>query len=309
MKPARILLTALVALGLSACGGATLSGGGAPAAAPIPAAPAAERDMSGLPAIEPGAVSQEAPANTASDQAATLPSQRLVIRNANLSITVDSVREAEVAVRAKAAELGGYVVSSQTSGDEQYSFATVVFRVPAQRFDEALAGVQGLARRVHSRTVTGDDVTEEYVDLEARLRTLEATRDRLLELLERSQRVEDALSVNTALTDVQGQVELVKGRMQYLKQSASLSTITVELQPVPVTPIVDEDAWRPLEVARVALRELVGFGQGLLNLAIVLLVWTPVWLPLLLAGRWGLRWLGRAARKPISPAPPAPPTS
>ncbi len=308
MKPARVLLAALFALTLAACGGrsaAPAMSGAAEAPAPAPAEPGA-----GLGAIDGnGAAYEMPPANPAPQQGASLPTQRLVIRTASLSLQVDDVRAAEVAVRAKASELGGYVVSSETSGTDESMWATVVIRVPSQRFDEALSGVQGIARKVLSRTVSGDDVTEEFVDLEARLRTLEATRDRLLDMLERAQTVEEALSVNTALTDIQGQIEQAKGRMQYLQQSAALSTISIDLRPVPVTPIVDEGAWRPLEVARRALRDLIEFGQGLANLGIVLLVWVPVWLPLLLIGRWAVRWLARAARRPISPsAPPSSPT-
>ncbi|HWQ12771.1 MAG TPA: DUF4349 domain-containing protein, partial [Roseiflexaceae bacterium] len=254
----------------------------------------------GAPALDQGGVAQERP------QGQVPASQRLVIRNASLSLQVENVREAEASVRAKAAELGGYVVSSQTNGEGDYMTAVVVFRVPAAQFDAALSGVQGLAKKVLSRNVSGEDVTEEYVDLESRLRTLEATRDRLLDLLAKAQTVEDALSVNSALTDVQGQVEQIKGRMQYLRQSAALSTISVELHPVPVTPIVVEDAWQPLQVARGALRDLLEFGQGLVNLAIVLLIWTPVWLPLVLFLRWGFRKLTRGGRK--QPAPAAPPT-
>ena len=96
--------------------------------------------------------------------------------------------------------------------------------------------------------------------------------------------------------------------MKYLRQNAALSTITVALQPVPVTPIIEDDAWQPLRVARIALRDLLEFGTGLLNIGIVLLVWTPVWLPLLLIGRWVLRRLGRAMRRPIAPARPAAPS-
>jgi hypothetical protein len=186
--------------------------------------------------------------------------------------------------------------------------SVVTFRVPAERFEEALSGVEGLARRVLARSVSGQDVTEEFVDLSSRLRNLEATRDRLLELLARAERVEDALQVNQALSDVQGQIEQIQGRMKYLRESAALSTISAELRPLPATPpIIDEDSWQPLLVAREALTGLISFGQALLNLAIVLLIWIPIWLTLLLAGRWGLRRLGTRRTNRIPPVPPAPP--
>jgi hypothetical protein len=151
------------------------------------------------------------------------------------------------------------------------------------------------------------------VDLESQLRNLQATRDRLLDLLEKATRVEDALQVNQAITDVQGQIEVIQGRMKYLQQSAALSTISVYLAPVPTTPLLEEDGWQPWNVARGALRDLLIFGQGLANVAIVLAIWTPLWLPLVLLGRWA--WLRTRAQisagtRPLSPppAPPAPPT-
>lgn len=234
--------------------------------------------------------------------------QRLIIKNANVELEVESVRDAEAAVRAKVEQMGGYVVQGTTQGTDQYMRSIITFRVPAERFEETLAGVQGLAKRVLARTISGDDVTEEFVDLESRMRNLEATRTRLLDLLEKATRVEDALNVNNALTQVQGEIEQIKGRMQYLQQSAALSTITLTLVPVPVTPIVEEGGWQPETVARRALRGLLEFGQGLAELAIVLVIWSPVWLVLFFVGRWIWRKLARMASKPISPAKPAVPS-
>lgn len=303
MKTRPIILTALAllaALILTACGGATASAPPIPEIAPAqPAAPAAE-----APAVEQRYEASDGAAGGSAGQPAQ-PDERLVIKTAQIAIQVDDVRAADQAIRDRAAQLGGYVVSVQTSGSDQYLTATVVFRVPADRFDEALGGVQGLAKKVLSNFVTGDDVTEEFVDLESRLRNLEATRTRLLDLLAKANRVEDALQVNNALTDVQGQIEQIQGRMKYLRQSAAMSTITVSLEPVPPQPtIIEEDSWQPLRVARGALRELVQFGQGIVELLIVVGVWTPVWLPIGLVGWWGWRRVTGRGRK-AKAAPPA----
>ncbi|MGC9040960.1 MAG: DUF4349 domain-containing protein, partial [Roseiflexus sp.] len=235
-------------------------------------------------------------------------SERLVIKNASLTLEVVSVADAEAAIRQKAEQLGGFVVSVQTYGSGDSMQSTIVFRVPAARFEEALSGVEGLAKKVLSRSVSGDDVTEEYVDLESRLRNLEATRDRLRDLLARAEKVEDALQVNQALTDVQGQIEQIKGRMHYLKQSAAMSTITAELRPVPPPPaIIEEDAWQPIRVVRESLRSLIEFGQGLVYLVIWLIIWAPVWLPIVLFLRWIWRKMMQSRKKPQEPAPPAMP--
>ncbi len=259
----------------------------------------------GMSALEPQSAALEAEQSAAnapmSNQSGQPPVERLVIKNADLSMEVSSVRDAESSIRTRVGELGGYIVRVETSGtDSDQMTARITFRVPADRFEEALAGVQGLAQKVHSRSVSGDDVTEEFVDLDARLRNLEATRDRLITLLDQATRVEDALQVNSALSDVQGEIEQIRGRMQYLQRSAALSTVNVYLMPVPVIPIVSAGSWHPLAVARDALRSLIELGQGLINLAIVLLVWTPVWLPLLLVARWIWKRFRQRVRKTTS---------
>jgi hypothetical protein len=299
-----IIALTVAALILTACGGASQPAGGMAIEAPAPQAPMASDSYAemeaGLEARPAGA-----PAQAQSQQP---PGQRLVIKSANITVQVERVAEVEAILRARAEQLGGYVVSVQTSGSDAAMTSVITFRVPAERFDEALSGVEGLAHRVLSRGVSGDDVTEEFVDLSSRLRNLEATRDRLLELLARADQVDDALQVNQALSDVQGQIEQIQGRMKYLRESAAFSTISAELRPVPATPsIINEDSWQPLLVAREALSGLVSFGQSLASLAIVLLVWSPVWLTLLLAGRWGLRQIRARRSSRIPPAPPAAP--
>jgi uncharacterized protein DUF4349 len=301
MKPSYILAVLVFALMLSACGaGAPAARTSAPgtnsggAAAPEPAAP---------PASDSNRALEEAPAGGSQASAGQAPADqqaldRLVIKTADVSLEVEKVGDAETAVRALAARLGGYVVKVETSGTDENLTSKITFRVPAQRFDDALSGVQGLAKKVLGRTVSGEDVTAEFVDLDSRVRNLEATRDRLLTFLDKATKVEDALAVNNSLNDIQGQIEQAKGRMQYLKQSSALSTITVALTPVPLpTPIVEEGGWQPVAVARAALRSLIELGQGLASVAIVVLVWTPVWLPLLLLGLWiRRRVLGRTGK-------------
>lgn len=292
-----ILLLAAVLL-LAACGGspasapvASYSEASGGAAAPLPPSGAALDQAPAAPAAEPAA-----------DKANQPNVERLVIKTADLSLQVDNARDAEARVRELVNQLGGYVVKVETSGTDEQASTRVIFRVPAERFDDALGGVQGLAKKVLARTVGGDDVTEEFVDLDARVRNLEATRDRLMSFLDKATTVEDALRVNESLTQIQGEIEQIKGRQQFLKRSAALSTVSVYLTPTPITPIIDEDSWQPLDVARRALRGLIGFGQGLAEIAIVALVWSPVWLTLGLAGWWVWRKLARR-RAPAASAP------
>ncbi len=227
---------------------------------------------------------------------------RLVIRTAAIALQVNKVRDAEASLRVMVDQMGGYIVKVETNGTDEHMTSQIIFRVPAASFDKALTGTQALAEKVLSSTITGDDVTEEFVDLSARQRALEATRDRLLALLEKADTVEGALAVNQSLTDIQAQLEQIEGRKKFLTQSAALSTITVDLRPVPaVAPIVEEDGWQPVAVARGALRELISLGQLLVSALIVVLVWTPAWLPFV-----GLvMWLRRRRKARADQAAPA----
>jgi len=298
MKLIRLIPIVAVALVLAACGG----GGSAVAPMEAPAPINQGLDSAVAPAAGAGGTTALEQGNAASAPAAQ-PNQpglqRLVIKTADLELQVANARDAEASLRALVGKLGGYVVKVETNGTDERMASRVTFRVPAERFDEALSGAQGLAQKVLARTVSGDDVTEEFVDIESRLRNLEATRDRLLTFLEKADKVEDALKVNESLSQIQGEIEQAKGRKQFLQQSAALSTISVYLTPEPITPLVAEAGWQPLNVARGALRELISFGQGLASIAIVALVWAPVWLPLLLAGFW----LRRRLTRPRAPAP------
>ena len=298
MKLARTLPILALALALVACGGSQASAPISSERSPNGAAPAAPAQSSGgATALDQGS----APANPQAP-GAQQELQRLVIKTADLALQVDSAHDAEAALRTLVGQLGGYVVKVETSGTDERMSSRVIFRVPAERFDQALSGVQGLAKKVLARTVGGDDVTEEFVDLEARLGNLEATRNRLQSFLDKAITVDDALKVNQSLSDLQGQIEQLKGRKQFLQKSASLSTISVTLSPLPtIAPIVDAEGWQPLSVARAALRGLVGFGQGLATLVIVVLVWSPVWLPLVLLGLWISRRMRRRGAQPKAP--------
>jgi hypothetical protein len=268
-----------------------------PQVATAPAAPSPARDETRAKNAVGGTSDKQGEAAT------TSAVQRLIIRNAELLLKVDRVRPAAEAIQAKAKELGGFVVQASTSGDGNSVQGNVTVRVPAEKFDEAVKDFKGLAETVLTERVTGEDVTDQYVDLEAQLRNLEASRARIVELLQKATHAGEALEVNRALTEVQGQIEQISGRMKYLRQSASLSSIAVTLTQESAVPVVEEGGWKPLRVARMALRALLGFGIFLGNLAIVLAVFSPVWGVLW----WLLRvWKRRRAARKAAKALQAP---
>lgn len=305
----RKLILAVLLLLLTACGGAGASStssydtaGGTTGAAASTAA-LAEAAGAPAPAAEASGVNIEGQ-QTQGAQNAQAPTARLVIRTATLRLLVDNVIEVEERVRQLAEAREGFVLSSQASGEDENRSATITFKVPAQRFDDAINELGTLARKIESQEVQGQDVTDEFVDLESRLRNLRAVETRLLELLRGASTTEAALQVNQELSNIQGQIEQAVGRINYLKQSAALSTITVMLRADPVVSIVPEATWSPVSTARAATNGLISFGQGLADLAIVFAVWSPVWLPVLLVALWLYR---RSRRVPLPPAQPTQP--
>ncbi len=307
----RWISTVLALIVLTACGSsAAVSGGGdtdfqtAQGAAPAAAGAGAAADESAAASEAPPTGADKATAGGASGVAPsrqnTAPFGRMVIRNATLSLLVERADEAESNVRALVQNVGGYVLQSETSGDEEHRSVRLTFKVPVERFDDAINELEKLAIKVQHRSVSGQDVTEEFVDLEARLRNLRATEARLLDFLEQARTVEEALLVNQQLTDLQGQIEQAAGRRQFLQESVAYSTITVDLQPRVLLAITPSGGWRPGIAATRAWHSLLAFAQGLADIMIALAIWAPVWGVLLLGGV--LLWR-RLARRGLPPQP------
>jgi hypothetical protein len=172
-------------------------------------------------------------------------------------------------------------------------------RIPAARFGETMDRLAELAVNVTNRTESGQDVTEEYVDLEARLESLEAARQRLLTIMEEARSTKDLLEAEQQLTQREAEIESIKGRMQYLEQSARLSSISIELRPYLLSqPLGDQ--WRPAETVRRAVDTLLdglrGFADFAIFFAIAVLPWLVVIGAVLVAIVLLVRWRSRARR-------------
>jgi hypothetical protein len=217
------------------------------------------------------------------------PIERMVISTAQLSLIVEDVELTLPQVNALVKRMEGYIV--QSSSYRTYSdrlAATVTLRVPAARFDEALTALRALAGKVQSETLSGEDITDQYVNLQARLKALEATETELLALLTEvrqsegnaEEKAQAILSIYNQLTNVRTQIEQIQGQMNYFSQMAAMATITVELQPrePEITQPVVEEGYDPGRTLSRAARSLVQVLQGLLNALIWFLI---VLLPIL----------------------------
>jgi PKD repeat protein len=160
----------------------------------------------------------------------TATTDRMVIRNAYLTLVVDNVSTSLQQINTLAGSYGGFVVNSNISEDKNKLYAYISFRVNSNHFNDTLQALRNLAVDVKSESTTGQDVTEQYTDLASRLRNLEASETQLLELMKKAGTVTEILAVQKELTNTRGQIEVLKGQMQYLEQSAALAFFNVTLE-------------------------------------------------------------------------------
>jgi hypothetical protein len=288
----------MMALAVAACGGRTAestveeSFGGA-----APAMPAAEP-------VADEAFFESAEFDTATANQPPAGQERLIIRTADISIVAADTEEALTRITEMANSSGGWVVSSnvfQSSDTSKTGYIEI--RVPAEGFQSVLDAIAGLAVEVTNLSTSGQDVTEEFVDLDARLGNLEATAARLRTFLDESQTVEEALAVNVELSRVEGEIESIKGRMQFLQQSSSFSSITVNVTPDELAQPIQVAGWQPTGVAKQAVEALVNMLQLLANAVIWFVLFAlPVLLviaiPFLLL-IWVIRRLRRRERAAV----------
>ena len=234
----------------------------------------AEREMSA--AISPGWEGDYKEADTEA-LPSTAEEERMIVRNGDMSLMVEDVVGARDEIAQLAVRFDGYVVSSRISGEEQDMRGWISIRVPDEKFDQALAELRDLAVRVTSESTDSRDVTEEYVDLQARLKNAEATESQYLALLEKATDVEDILNIYNSLSRVRNEIEQIKGRVQYLERTSSMSLISVNLKPVATAKPLVRAGWSAFETLKAAVRGIVIFGQWLGITAIWVIIFIPIW--------------------------------
>jgi len=232
--------------------------------------------------------------------------ERMVIYNAHLEIAVEQPEDVMKEVIKMAEEAGGFVVSSnlyQTYTDSgRVPRVSLTIRVPAGDLDSIMDAIKAMTpdpkEDVISENVSGQDVTSEYTDLASRLRNLEAAEEALVELMEDARDPEDVLNIFDELVYYRGEIEIVKGRMKYLEESADLSAITIEivakqsLQPIKVV------GWEPKGTAKRAVEQLIRTAQRIADGAIWLGIYClPFLVPLGIAAYFLVRFFLKRRRE------------
>jgi len=262
MKRIMISLALLALVLVSACAAAPGGQSEAPPVAPAPS-----------PAPAPGAP----PGGGGGFQDAPSADERMVVRTGDISLVVDDVVVARDMIADMAERLGGYVVNSRIYGEERDRRASISIRVPDDDFEAAFDELRDLAVRVRTEHTNSEDVTEQYIDLEARLKNAEATEQQYLALLDRATQVEDILRIYDSLSRVRSEIEQIKGRMQYLERTSSMALIQVSLEPEVSGGGLIRAGWSALETLKSAIRGIVIFAQVLGTVGIWLLIFSPVW--------------------------------
>jgi Domain of unknown function (DUF4349) len=230
---------------------------------------------------------------------------RKIVYDARIDLVVDSINATEQAITALIKEYDAFLAESDhTSLAENRQKAMWRVRVPVAHFEEFASAVTRLGE-VRQNHVGSQDVTEEFMDLEARIRNKREEEKRLLKhLADSTGKLEDILAVEKELTRVRGEAEQMEGRLRYLADRADLSTITIEANEwkdfKPPVAATFQD-----QVARTffgSLEALFNFGKGLALVVVALAPWIPLIVIGLLAALWLIRLLGRRPR-PANLAP------
>lgn len=215
------------------------------------------------------------------------PSERMIVRNADIRLESGTPEETQTKISDAVKTAGGFVIeSSQSSSDGSTGRDTVTMkiRVPAEKFDGTLAEIRDSSDRVVIETVKGEDVTEEFVDVEARLAAKRALEQQFIEIMKRANTVEDALKVQTQLGEVRSEIERIEGRKRFLQDQAALSTIDVEIRtPAAFAANSKGFSYRLVESVSSGFDAALDFILGLVSFAIsvlpfVLFIVLPIYL-------------------------------
>src|SRR3989338_7121626 len=222
------------------------------------------------------------------DEAIDQQIDQKVIKNGSLDLIVDHADESLATIKKIINSKKGYVQFATTQEQEdgtKSGYATV--RVPEESFDTTMSELKALALVVTSESVNSDDVTEQYIDLAARLKNAQLQETRYVEILQTAKTVEEMIQVETALANVRSTIESLTGQIQYLDSQTNFSTITITLSEEPVITVGGKE-FRPGTTIKEAAQAVVALAQWLVEAVIwTVIVGVGVGIPLLLLG-----WLG-----------------
>ena len=235
-------------------------------------------------------------------QTTAAAADRKIIRNADITIEVASPGDVQHRVTSIAELHGGFVVTSESKQRENNDPARrtldfkLVVRVPSNQFGVAFDEIKGLAGNTPEEHVASQDVTEDFIDLEARIKTQKALEVQFLEIMRQAKEVEDALEVQRQIAEVRNEIEKLEGRKRFLENRSSLSTITVNIQaPKPAIVVTSTGFGHSL---REAVSDSIGMASDMvLFFARFLILMVPIGVFVILPSGLVIRYVVRRARR------------
>lgn len=202
----------------------------------------------------------------------------LVIKTGTLNVQVANLDDALAKASQKMSTLGGYLAGSSRRGSDDRAVASVTYRIPAARWDDALVGIRDLAEKVLDEQSQSQDVTGQVVDLGARITNLEATEAAMQAIMQKATKISEILEVQGQLTEIRGQIEQATAERKHLQEQAAYSTLTVNFSLKPAQAVVEtQKGYDPAREVDEASASLVGMLQGVATAGIWFgIVWLPV---------------------------------
>ena len=201
-------------------------------------------------------------------------SDKRIQRNANLNIEVKSINESVDKLNNIISSFGGEIISSNKGGfDYGQPYANIRLRVLSENLDSILIEFKKLSSKVISENIYTNDVSEEFIDIEARLKIMKSTENRFNDLLSKSEKIEEIIQVEKELMRIRGDIESLEGRLNYLTKTTDTSEINLNLnEQIPIT----GESWKINEEFKEAFKNLLGFAKSLTNFVINVIVFIPV---------------------------------
>lgn len=228
---------------------------------------------------------------------------KMVIKDAQLDVLVESTDVAIAQVNQLTADYDGYIISTQSHYENGFKHATIRLGIPSASFETVLNQLRDLGLKVIQESASGEDVSNEYVDLQSKLTNLEATAARIREFLDAAKTIEETLTISAQLAELEGQIEQVKGQMRYYEGRSAYSTVTVNLvpqyptptptltpTPIPATPTpTPMPGWNAADTFDEASDVLVNMTQSTVDL----LIWFGMVLLPIIAVIGAIIWISR----------------
>ncbi len=195
-----------------------------------------------------------------------------IIKTGSLDLVVKKVNDAVNQITIIAVKKEGFVSNSKIyTSEDKVQYGTITIRVPVKYFEETIDELKAIAEIVEEESISGVDVTEEFIDLQSRLKNLKIEEAQYQKILERAWEIEDVLNVTEYLFDTREDIERIEGRIKYLENLTDLSTISVYLSEEPRIEI-PAGIWKPLTTIKKAFMAMLEFWQGIINILIWLII-------------------------------------